>query len=264
MSATFGIEFLEAPDRHRLAYAYSPGGQPGVVFLGGFMSDMEGSKALALEAFCRARGRAYLRLDYSGHGHSGGRFEDGTISSWRDDALAIIDAVTEGSIVVIGSSLGGWLALLVALSRPERVVGLIGLAAAPDFTEELMWDRFDAAQKRQIMSQGVVKLASNYDEPYPITRALVEDGRRNLLLDGPIDIRVPVRLIQGGDDPEVPAEMPGRIADHLTSNDVRVLIIDGGDHSLARQEDIATIQSVLETLLEGLSSGGPELAPAKP
>lgn len=264
MTATSKIEYLEVPGRHRLAYRYSQGGQPSVVFLGGFLSDMEGSKATALEAFCRDRGQAYLRLDYSGHGRSGGRFEDGTISSWRDDSLAIIDAVTEGPIVPIGSSMGGWLALLIALSRPERVVGLIGLAAAPDFTEELMWGQFDAAQRRQLMSEGLVRLASNYDEPYVITKALVEDGRQNLLMEGPIELRIPVRLIQGDDDPDVPAEMPDRIAARLTSDDVQIRIIDGGDHSLSRDRDIVAIQAVLTALLEDLEAKRPETSPMKP
>lgn len=261
MTARSEIEYLEVPGRHRLAFRYSPGGQPSVVFLGGFLSDMEGSKATALEAFCRDRGQAYLRLDYSGHGRSGGRFEDGTISSWRDDALAIIDAVTEGAVVLIGSSMGGWLALLVALSRPERVVGLIGLAAAPDFTEELMWCQFDPAQRRQLMSQGVVILPSNYGETYPITKALIEDGRQNLLMEGPIELGIPVRLIQGGDDPDVPAEMPDRIAARLTSDDVQIRIIDGGDHSLSRDRDIEAIQSVLTALLEDLESKHRETGP---
>ena len=264
MTARSEIEYLEVPGRHRLAFRYSPGGQPSVVFLGGFLSDMEGSKATALEAFCRHRGQAYLRLDYSGHGHSGGRFEDGTISSWRDDALAIIDAVTEGPVLLIGSSMGGWLALLVALSRPERVVGLIGLAAAPDFTEELMWGQFDPAQRRQLMSRGLVELPSNYAEPYPITKALVEDGRQNLLMEGPIELGIPVRLIQGGDDPDVPAEMPERIAARLTSGDVQIQIIDGGGHSLSRDRDIAAIHSVLTALLEDLEAKPLETSPMQP
>lgn len=264
MAATSKIEYLEVPGRHRLAYRYSPGGKPGVVFLGGFLSDMEGTKATAFEAFCRGRGQAYLRLDYSGHGRSGGRFEDGTISSWRDDVLAIIDTVSEGPMVLIGSSMGGWLALLVALSRPERVVGLIGLAAAPDFTEELMWGRFDPAQKRQLMSEGLVRLPSNYAEPYPVTRALVEDGRQNLLMEGPIELGIPVRLIQGGDDPDVPAGMPHRIAARLTSGDVQIRIIDGGGHSLSRDRDIAAIHSVLTALLEELEAKPPEASSMQP
>lgn len=248
------IEYLETAGRDRLAYRLSEGNSPIVVFLGGFMSDMEGSKATALEAFCRSRGQAYLRLDYSGHGNSGGRFEDGTISIWRDDALAIIDAVSKGPIVLIGSSMGGWIALLMALARPDRVVGMIGLAAAPDFSEELMWDRFDADQKHQLMDKGLVKLSSDYAEPYSITRSFVEDGRRNLLMDGPIDLKIPLRLIQGSIDPDVPAEMPDRIVRRLTSDDAQTLIIEGGDHGLSRPEDIETIQSTLIAMLNGLES----------
>ena len=259
MSAATGIEYLEAKGRHRLAFRHSPGRQPTVVFLGGFISDMEGSKAQAFEVYCRARGQAYLRFDYSGHGSSGGRFEDGTISSWRDDALAILDAACEGPVVLIGSSMGGWLALLIALLRPQRVVGLIGLAAAPDFTEELLWHRFDADQRHQLSSRGLVMQPSDYEAPYPITRALIEDGRRNLLLGGAIDLRVPIRLIQGSDDADVPGDMPGRIAACLTSDDVRTIIIDGGEHSLSRDRDVATICSALAGLLDDIDA--PQAAP---
>lgn len=255
MSDTSEIACLERPGGGRLAYRLSPGAAPTVVFLGGFLSDMEGTKATALEAHCRARGQAFLRFDYSGHGRSAGRFEEGTISIWRDDALAVIDAATEGPLVLIGSSMGGWIALLVALARPARVAGLIGLAAAPDFTEELMWESLDADQRRALAEEGRILLPSAYDEPYPITRRLIEDGRKNLLLDGPITLDIPVRLLQGGEDPDVPADMPGRIAERLTSPDVEIFIIEGGGHNLSRESDIASIHSVLDDLLVALEPG---------
>jgi pimeloyl-ACP methyl ester carboxylesterase len=183
----------------RLAYAKLAGTQPGVVFLPGFRSDMQGSKALALREHCAATGRALLRFDYSGHGASEGRFEDGTIGQWAADAIAALDALTEGPQLLVGSSMGGWIALLMARARPERVAGLIGIAPAPDFTETLMWPAFTAAQRAEIMERGVLHLPSEYGEPTPITRALIEDGKRQNVLDAPIPLTCPVRCIVGGD-----------------------------------------------------------------
>ncbi len=154
--------------------------------------------------------------------------------------------------MLIGSSMGGWVALLAALARPDRVAGLIGLAAAPDFSEELMWSGFDLKQKQQLRDDGLVRLPSGYDEPYPITRAFIEDGRRNLLMGGPIALDIPVRLLQGADDPDVPADMPARIVERLTSEDVQVTIIGGGDHGLSRPQDLEAIQRALVALLEML------------
>jgi pimeloyl-ACP methyl ester carboxylesterase len=198
---------LDRGDGVELAWAGQDGRGPTVVFLPGFRSDMTGDKATALAAFCADRGQAMLRFDYSGHGASGGRFEDGTIGRWMDDAVAVIDRLTEGPLVLVGSSMGGWIALLAALARPDRVTALIGIAAAPDFTEALMWQAMTVEQRNTLIRDGVLDRPSQYGEPYPITRALIEDGRTRLLLHAPIALDCPVRLLHGQDDPDVPWEL---------------------------------------------------------
>ena len=178
--------YLALPGGGRLAYHRSPGQGPGLVFLGGFMSDMTGSKATHLEAFARRRGQAFLRFDYRGHGQSSGAFRDGTIGAWRDDALAALDHLTDGPQILIGSSMGGWLMLLAALERPTRVAGLVGIAAAPDFTETLMWPAFSSEIRETLARDGVYLAPSEYgDDPYPITMDLITDGRDHLVLNGP-------------------------------------------------------------------------------
>lgn len=212
---------------------------PGIVFLGGFASDMTGTKAMALDAYCAATGRAYVRFDYSGHGQSSGKFTDGTIGGWRDDVIHVLDHLTQGPQILIGSSMGGWLMLLAALARPERIHALVGLAAAPDFTEELMWETMDAAMRQRLMQDGRIEEPSAYsDEPYVITRALIEDGRRHLQLRGAIEIDKPVRLIHGQVDNDVPFSISLRLADHLVSEDVAVTLVKDGDHRLSRQQDL--------------------------
>ena len=234
-----------------IAYHSTPGKLPGVVFLGGFRSDMTGGKALALEQFCREGGRAFLRFDYSGHGESSGAFTDGTIGGWADDAVAVLDALTDGPQVLVGSSMGGWIMLLAALRRPQRVAGLIGIAAAADFTEELMWDRFTDTQKAALERHGVVHVPNDYEdaEPDPITRGLIEDGRNHLLLGAPIGLRCPVRLIHGMVDPDVPWQTSERIADRLEAEDVEVILVEGGGHRLSEPEDLDRLTRTLEALL---------------
>jgi pimeloyl-ACP methyl ester carboxylesterase len=234
-----------------LAWARLDGAQPGVVFLPGFRSDMQGSKAIALRDHCAARGRALLRFDYSGHGESAGRFEDGTIGQWAADAIACLDALTEGPQVLVGSSMGGWIALLVALARPDRVAGLIGIAPAPDFTTALMWPAFTEAQRTEIMDQGVLHLPSQYGEPTPITRALIDDGKRHNILDAPIPLHSPVRILQGMRDPDVPWRHALRLVDALAGDDVRLHLVKDGDHRLSRPEDLALLMQTLDQLLEG-------------
>ncbi len=212
---------------------------PGIVFLGGFASDMTGTKALALDAFCAATGRAFVRFDYSGHGQSSGKFTDGTIGAWCDDVLTVLDQLTQGPQILIGSSMGGWLMLLAALARPQRIHALIGVAAAPDFTEELMWDTMDETMRARLMKEGRIEEPSAYsEEPYVITRALIEDGRNHLLLKGAINIDRPVRLIHGQVDADVPFSVSLRLADHLVSSDVVVTLVKDGDHRLSRQQDL--------------------------
>ena len=236
----------------RLAYARLPGLGPGVVFLPGFRSDMQGSKAVTLRDYCAARGRALLRFDYSGHGESAGRFEDGTIGTWTADAIDAFDALTSGPQVLVGSSMGGWIALLLARARPERVSALIGIAPAPDFTQALMWPAFSAAQRETIMREGVLHLPSEYGEPTPVTRALIEDGKRHALLDAPIPLTCPVRILQGMQDPDVPWRHALRLVEALQGDDVRLHLVKDGDHRLSRPEDLRLLEETLESLLAQL------------
>jgi pimeloyl-ACP methyl ester carboxylesterase len=233
----------------QLAYHHVPGAAPGVLFCGGYTSDMSGTKALALERHCRARGRACTRFDYRGHGASGGRFADGTIGSWLADAQAVVDRVTDGPLVVVGSSMGGWIMLLLALARPERVRALVGIAAAPDFSEDLLLANASADQRRQLDGQGYWLQPSAYgDEPYPVTRALIEDGRDHLLLRGPIALRCPVHLLHGQRDPDVPWPTALRLAECLQSDDVTVELVKAGDHRLSTPSDLARITAAIERL----------------
>jgi pimeloyl-ACP methyl ester carboxylesterase len=240
---------LTREDGVTIAYRRTPGRAPGVVFLGGFRSDMSGTKAIALEAHCRRVGRAYVRLDYRGHGESTGRFEDGTIGLWAGDAIAVLDAATEGPQILVGSSMGGWIMLLAALARPDRVTGLVGIAAAPDFTEDLIWARYPQEVRDAIMREGVILQPSEYDpNGYPITRGLIEDGRKHLLLRAPIDLGCPVRLLHGMRDPDVPWQTALRLTEGLTSDDVTVTLIKDGDHRQSRDQDIARICAAVDAL----------------
>lgn len=243
-------QFLARDDGERIAYRRLPGKEPGIVFLGGFMSDMTGTKATALEAFCKARGQAFLRFDYFGHGASTGAFRDGTIGRWRDDALAVIDRLTEGEQILVGSSMGGWIMLLAALARPERVAALVGIAPAPDFTEDLLWPSFSPEEQRRLLAEGAITIASQYDpRGYIVSRRLIEEGRNHLLLSRTIDIACPVRLLHGMKDEDVPWKTSLRLAERLVSEDVRVTLVKNGDHRLSTEADLALLQRTLEELL---------------
>ncbi len=234
-----------------LGWTLTPGDKgPIVVFLSGFRSDMQGTKAVDTRQACAEMGVACLCLDYSGHGISGGRFEDGTIGRWADDALAVIDQIApERPLILIGSSMGGWIGLLVALARRDRVAGFIGIAAAPDFTEALMWSGFSFEQRATIMERGQIDLPNPYGDPTPITRALIEDGRQHMLLTGPIALTCPVRLLQGQRDAEVPWEMALHIAERVEAEDVRIHLVKDGDHRLSRPQDLALLRRVLSGLV---------------
>lgn len=230
----------------RIAYDALPGTSPTIVFLGGLRSDMTGTKASFLRGWCDSRGRAFLRFDYSGHGASDGRFEDGSIGAWAADSLSVIGAVTTGPLVLVGSSMGGWVMLEVALALPSRVVGLVGIAAAPDFTEELMWAGFTEAQKAALLAEGVVTQPNPYDPAgYKIGRALIEDGRTRLRLRAPIPITAPTRLLHGQRDAEVPWRTSLRLAERLAGDDVRVTLMKDGDHRLSREADLALLAETL-------------------
>jgi pimeloyl-ACP methyl ester carboxylesterase len=241
---------LDRGDGVELAWARLDGRSPTVVFLPGFRSDMTGDKATALAAFCAERGQAMLRFDYAGHGSSGGRFEDGTIGRWTKDALAVIDRLSGAEkLVLVGSSMGGWIALLAACVRPGRLAALIGIAAAPDFTETLMWEAMTFEERTRLMRDMVVHAPSQYGEPFPITRALIENGRTHLVLNGPIAIDCPVRLLHGQQDPDVPWDMALRITEQVTSQDVEVILVKDGDHRLSRPHDLALLCRTLGALL---------------
>ena len=231
------------------------GSNPGLVWLGGFMSDMGGTKAVALDQWAGAQGRACLRFDYSGHGESGGRFADGTISRWLEESLAVFDARCEGPQIVVGSSMGGWLALLLARElrqapRPKAALaGLILIAPAVDFTEALMWQRFPEEIKREIETTGAWKRPSQYsEEPYLITKGLIEDGRRHLLLGGLIETGCPVRILQGVQDPDVPWDHAVEVVSRLAQDDVVLTLVKDGDHRLSRPEDIERLLAAVAEL----------------
>jgi pimeloyl-ACP methyl ester carboxylesterase len=239
-------------DRHNgteLAWIRQPGRGPTVVFLPGFRSDMTGDKATALAAFCAGYGIGMLRFDYSGHGASSGAFTDGTIGAWAADALAAIDALTTGPLILVGSSMGGWIALLAALARPDRIVALVGVAAAPDFTQRLMWESMAPSERTTLQRDGVLHVPSQYGEPTPITLKLIEEGADHLMLDGPIPINCPVRLLHGQADPDVPWELALKIADRVESANTRVILVKDGDHRLSRPSDLALLCQTVAALL---------------
>ena len=203
---------------------------------------MSGTKALYLEDWARETGRDFLRFDYSGHGESSGDFLEGSIGDWARDACDIIAAMTEGPQILVGSSMGGWIALLVAKRMPERVAGLVGIAAAPDFTEDAMWAEFDATQRAALERDGVVHLPSDYsDEPYAITRKLIEDGRANLVLRDPLELPFPVRLLHGTADADVKMSVPLRLLEHAQSPDMRLTFVKGADHRFSESDNLAAI-----------------------
>lgn len=248
---------LDRGDGIELAWSKLDGAGPAVVFLPGFRSDMNGDKAKALARFCAARGQAMLRFDYSGHGVSDGDFLDGTIGIWANDTLAVIDRLTQGKLILAGSSMGGWLAMLTALKRPERVLAIIGIAAAPDFTERLMWDAMTPAERTTLRRDGILRIPSQYGDPMPVTWALIEDGRAHLLLESPILLDCKVRLLHGQADPDVPWELALRTAERLVSPNVEVTLIKDGDHRLSRPRDLALLCWTLGMLL--IPNGGETL-----
>jgi len=229
-----------------IAVRHRDGGSPGLFWLGGFKSDMKGTKAEALDGWARGQARALVRFDYSGHGESGGNFADGTIGRWLEESLAVFDAFCRGPQVLIGSSMGGWLALLLTreLARrgqrgPAPVVGLVLIAPAVDFTEELMWKRLPPEAKQQLEQTGAWARPSQYsDEPYLITRGLIEEGRKHLLLGGMIETGCPVRILQGVQDPDVPWQHALELSARFAQDDVVLTLVKDGDHRLSRPEDI--------------------------
>ena len=246
-------EYLSCPpDRriayHRLAASGDGAGRPGVVFLGGFASDMTGTKATWLGDWARARGRAFLRFDYTGHGQSSGRFEEGAIGDWARDAADALAHLTEGPQILVGSSMGGWIGLLLARQAPGRIAGMVGIAAAPDFTEDMIWAGLDEEQRRVIAREGMVALPSDYGDPLPVTRRLIEEGRDNLVLRAPLALPVPLRLLQGTADADVPVPVATRLLDHVACPDARLTLVKGADHRFSGPAELALIGETLDAL----------------
>ena len=243
----------EGDGRRRIAVRARAGGSPGLIWLGGFNSDMKGTKALALDAWAAEHGRGCVRFDYSGHGESGGAFIDGTIGRWLEESVAVYEQFCRGPQVAIGSSMGGWMALLLAREIARRasdqasLAGLVLIAPAPDFTEQLMWNGFSPEVREEIQTKGVWMRPSQYGDgaPYPITRALIEEGRNHLLLGSAIEVGCPVRILQGAQDPDVPWQHAFALAHRLPAEDVVLTMIQDGDHRLSRPQDIARIMAAI-------------------
>lgn len=243
---------LTTPQGRKIAYRKTEGTGPTVVFLSGLKSDMEGTKAVHLEAWSKAQGRAFLRFDYSGHGQSSGDFTDGCIGDWAEDTAAVLNAVAPGALVLVGSSMGGWQSLLAAKRIPERITGLVTIAAAPDFTEDGMWAGFTAAQKMQMETEGQVALPSEYGEPYIITQRMIEDGRKQLVLREPLHLPFPTRFLQGTADADVDLSVALRLLEHAAGPDMRLTLVDGADH---RFSDAACLKLIETSVQEVLTAG---------
>ncbi|MFN5997521.1 MAG: alpha/beta hydrolase [Paracoccaceae bacterium] len=242
--------FLTTPQGRHIAYHHTPGKGPGVVFLGGFRSDMTGTKAQALQAWAEAEGRSFLRFDYSGHGQSHGAFVDGAISDWRDDAATVIEVLTEGPQILVGSSMGGWIALLLARDLGPRITGFVGIAAAPDFTERMWEAEFTLAERTSLLEDGVFLRPTGYsEEPYPITLRLIEDGRQNLVMNGPLHLAMPVRLLQGSADSDVPPAVAISLFHQISSPDLRLTLVKDADHRFSTPPCLAMITEAVEDVL---------------
>ncbi len=242
------VQTLTTFTGRKIAYVQAPGTAPGILFLGGFRSDMTGTKAQYLDHWARAQGRAFTRFDYSGHGQSGGLFADGSIGDWAGDAMAVL-GLTTGPQVLVGSSMGGWIALLIARAMPDKVAGLVTIAAAPDFTEDAMWTGFDTVQRAELARTGVIYLPSAYGDPYPITQRLIEEGRGQLVLRSPLRLAMPVRLLQGTADRDVDQSVAMRLLDHASGPDIRLTLVQGADHRFSTPDCLELIAAKVAGVL---------------
>ncbi len=242
-------DFLNLPDGTKLAYRKSDGQGPTVIWCGGLKSDMESTKATFLEHWAQERSQAFIRFDYYGHGVSDGVFTEGTISRWSDDIIAILDALCEEKCIFIGSSMGGWAAFLAALERSDRVEGIILINPAPDFTEKLTYAAWTEAQKKNLEKNGIVYEPSGYEEPYAYSKKLMDDGRARQILDAPILLNCPIRILQGAEDSVVPPDHSRKIVKAVESEDVTYTLVKGGDHSLSREQDLMLLAQILSGLL---------------
>ncbi len=242
---------LASRDGETIAYRRLAGRGPAILWLGGFHSDMMGNKAQALSAWASREGRAFLRFDYFGHGESSGDFARGTISRWRDDALAVLDRLTEGPQLLVASSMGGWIATLLARARPERIAGMLLIAPAPDLTEDLIWAKMPPDIRRSVVETGQWLRETPYEAPYPITKALIEDGRDNLVLNSKVVVKGPVRILHGDADTDVPWRQGVRLVDCL-EGDVTFTLVKGADHRMSGPVDLRRLESTLEMMLKDL------------
>lgn len=245
-------DYLTTDTGRRIAYDRLEGQGPGIVFLGGFRSDMQGSKAVHLRDWAAAQGRAFLRFDYSGHGASDGAFEEGCIGDWAADAHAAIEALTQGPQVLVGSSMGGWISLLMARTIPDRVAGLVTIAAAPDFTERGFWAGFSPDQREALMRDGRVALPSEYGEPLVLTRRLIEDGRDQLVLNQPLSLPFPARMLQGTADADVPVSWAMDLLDHASGEDLRLTLVKGADHRFSSPDCLDLIVAMIEEVVQNV------------
>jgi len=241
--------FYTTSTGRRLAYEKSDGQGPGLVFLCGLKSDMQGSKAVHLHDWAKSQGRAFLRFDYSGHGHSSGAFDDGTIGDWVDDAAQLITAKSKGAQVLVGSSMGGWISLILATQLLDKICGIVGIATAPDFTQDSMWAGFSDEQRTELAVKGRILLPSEYDEPYVITRRLIEEGRENLVLRRPLALPFPTRFLHGTADSVVEMSVPFRLMEHASGDDIRLLMIKGADHRFSTPDCLRLIEAQIEDVI---------------
>jgi len=243
------IRYLDIKEGRRIAYVQTAGQGPTLLFLSGLKSDMEGTKAIALEHWARAQDQAFLRFDYSGHGSSSGEFAEGCIGDWHEDTLAVVDGLIDGPVLAVGSSMGGWQALLLARARPDRVMGLVTIAAAPDFTEDGYCAGFTQDQKAELEREGFLSIPSEYDEDYIITKRMIEDGRNHLVLRRPLKLDMPVRFLQGTDDTAVSTAQAIRLLEHVEGDDIRLTLVKGADHRFSDEECLRTIQKMVKVVL---------------
>lgn len=240
--------FLDTIDGEKIAYKMTRGENPTIIWCGGLKSDMEGGKATHLHDWAKHRGQAFIRFDYFGHGESSGEFTVGTLSRWADDIDFVRAQLTDHPVILVGSSMGGWAALLAALANPAQIHGLVLINPAPDFTEKLTVAGWTEAQIAALENDGIVYEPSGYEEPYAYSKALIEDGRARQILDAPIALTCPVRILQGYEDNVVPWEHSKRLLDVLTSQDVTYTLVAGGDHSLSRESDLTLIEAAIDAV----------------
>lgn len=241
--------YLKLKNGGKIAYNKVEGSTPGIMFLGGFRSDMSGVKAIALENFCKKQGRAFIRFDYEGHGESSGKFEDCTIGKWRDNALLVLTKLTEGRQILVGSSMGAWLALLLAKQKPRRVAGIVGIGSAPDFTNSILYHKLKKSQMKELQSKGKTLVTTEEGDHYYITRKFIEEARDHLVLERKIPVHCPVRLLHGTKDEEVPWETSILLNERLASEDVKTILIEDGKHTLSEPKDVKKMLNVVDKMI---------------